>query len=77
MTVLFEQPQNITLMVGPRFSLRIYLLQTNQLPITAEFVSLISVKYWFTQISTLVTFNQHLTGTNRYILETNIIGKSS
>ena len=33
------------------------------------------VKYWLTQISTLVIFNRDLTGTNRYILETNIIGK--
>ena len=39
------------------------------------FVTVISVKYQLTQISTLVTFYQYLTDTNRYILETNIIGK--
>ena len=35
------------------------------------FVSVISIKYCFTQISTLVNFND----TNWYILEINIIGK--
>ena len=39
------------------------------------FVSVISVKYRFTQISTLMIFNRYLTDTNQYILETNIIGK--
>ena len=34
----------------------------------------VSDKYWFTQISTLMIFNQYLTNTNWYILETNIIG---
>ena len=29
----------------------------------------------FTQISILVIFNRYLTDTNRYILETNIVGK--
>ena len=38
-------------------------------------VSVISVKYRFTQISTLAILNQYLTYTNRYILETNIIDK--
>ena len=36
--------------------------------------------YWFyrvTQISTLVIFNQYLTDTKQYILETDIISKSS
>ena len=36
-----------------------------------------SVKYWFTQISTLMIFNQYLTDINRYILEINIISKIS
>ena len=40
-------------------------------------ISVISVKYRFTQISTLMIFNQYLTDTNRYILETNIISKIS
>ena len=40
-----------------------------------QFVLVIFVKYWFTQISTLMIFNQYLTDTNWYILETNIIGK--
>ena len=40
-----------------------------------RFVSVISVKYQFTQISTLMIFSQYLTDTNRYILETNIISK--
>ena len=40
-----------------------------------QFVTFISVKYRFTQISTLAIFNQYLTNTNRYILETNIIAK--
>ena len=35
----------------------------------------ISFKYWFTQISTLVIFYQYLTDSNQYILETKIIGK--
>ena len=39
------------------------------------FVSVISIKYQFTQISTLMIFNRYLTDTNRYILETNIISK--
>ena len=38
-------------------------------------ISVISVKYWFTHISTLMIFSQYLTDTNRYILETNIISK--
>ena len=42
-----------------------------------RFVSVISVKYQFTQISTLMIFNRYLTDTNRYILETNIISKIS
>ena len=36
--------------------------------------------YWlyrFTQISTLVIFNQYLTDTKQYILESDIIGKIS
>ena len=37
------------------------------------FVSVIPVKYWFTEISTLVVFNQYLTDTNQLILGTNII----
>ena len=40
-----------------------------------RFVSIMSVKYQSTQISTLVAFNQYLTNTNQYILETNIICK--
>ena len=40
-----------------------------------QFVSIISGKYRFTQISTLMIFNQYLTDTNRYILETNIISR--
>ena len=39
------------------------------------FVSVISIKYQFTQISTLMIFNRYLTDTNQYILETNIISK--
>ena len=39
-----------------------------------QFVSVILVKYRFTQISTLMIFKRYLTNTNRYILETNIIG---
>ena len=35
----------------------------------------ISVKYRFTQISTLMIFSRYLTDTNQYILETNIISK--
>ena len=40
-------------------------------------ILVISVKYWFTQISTLLIFNQYLnlTDTDRYILEINITGK--
>ena len=38
-------------------------------------VSVISVKYRFTQISKVMSFNRYLTDTNQYILETNIIGK--
>ena len=38
-----------------------------------RFVSVVSVKYQFTQISNLIIFNQYLTDTDRYILETNII----
>ena len=37
-------------------------------------VLVISVKYQFTQISTLVIF-ESLTNTNRHILETKIVGK--
>ena len=33
------------------------------------------VKHWFTQISTLVIFNDYSTDTNWYISETNIINK--
>ena len=40
-----------------------------------SFVSVVLVKYHFTQISTMVIFNQYLTNTKQYILETNIIGK--
>ena len=40
-----------------------------------RFISVISVKYRFTQISILMIFKRYLTDTNRYILETNIIGK--
>ena len=39
------------------------------------FVPVISVKYRFTQISTLAIFNWYVTNTNQYILETNIINK--
>ena len=39
-----------------------------------QFVLVISVKYQFTRISILAIFNPYL-NTNRYILETNIIGK--
>ena len=39
------------------------------------FVLVILFKYRFTQKSTLVIFNRYLIDTNRYILETNIIGK--
>ena len=39
------------------------------------YVSVISVKFQFTQISTLVIFNWDSANTNWYILETNIIGK--
>ena len=35
-------------------------------------VSVISVKYQFTQIFTLVIFNRYLTDTNQYILETKL-----
>ena len=42
-----------------------------------EYALVISVKYQFTQISTLKIFNQYLTNINQYILETNIIGKIS
>ena len=50
-------------------------------------ILVILVKYWLsislywlyrvTQISTLVIFNQYLTDTKQYILETDIISKSS
>ena len=40
-----------------------------------RFVSVILVKYRFTQISTLMIFSRYLTDTNWYILETNIISK--
>ena len=40
-----------------------------------QFVLVISVKYQFTRISILAIFNPYLNDTNRYILETNIIGK--
>ena len=40
-------------------------------------VSAISVKYRFTHISTLMTFNWYLTDTNQYTSETKIIGKNS
>ena len=50
-------------------------------------ILVILVKYWLsislywlyrvTQISTLVIFNQYLTDTKQYILETDIIGKIS
>ena len=40
-----------------------------------QFVSVILVKYPFTQISTLIIFEWYLTDTNQYILETNIISK--
>ena len=38
-------------------------------------MSVISVKYRFAQISTLIIFNWYLTETNQYVLESNIIGK--
>ena len=37
-----------------------------------RFVSVILVKYQFTQISTFMIFNQYLTDTNQYILESSI-----
>ena len=39
------------------------------------FALVISVKYWIAQIYTLVIFKLSLTDANRYVLETNIIGK--
>ena len=41
-----------------------------------QFVLVIWVKYWFTDISTLMIFNRYVSDTNWYILDTNIIGKS-
>ena len=38
-------------------------------------ILVILVKYRFTEISNLVILNQYLNDANRYILETNTIGK--
>ena len=51
-----------------------YLTDTENQFYKISVVSVISVKYRFTQISTLMIFSRYLTDTNRYILEiTNII----